>query len=126
MIDLIEARHQNRSKSRRRYFRRTVLNMPENHILDETIEPEEIDQVISSPDPWHMAQALLKSRSRRTERNIDIDAQLEPLRVLPPDSPQLKRELLKMLWSWKLSFDGFTTGIKTHKGRRGVGYSRGK
>lgn len=126
MIDLIEARHGLRSRARKTYFRRTVLNMPENHIIDETIEAEEIDQVIGSADPWHAAQALLKSRSRQTERNIDIDDQLGPLRVLPPDSPQLKRELLKILWSWKLSFDGFTTGIKTHKGRRGVGYSRGK
>lgn len=119
ILDLIESQ-----RSRERSFRRTVLNMPEGEMLDEGIEPEEIDAALAAEDPWTATRTLLKSKSGRVERNVDIDRQLEPLRGLRSNPNLLKRELAKIMWSWKLSFDGLTTGIKTSKGRKGIGYSR--
>lgn len=119
ILDLLE----NRAR-RERAFRRTVLNMPEGEELEEGIEPEEIDAALAAEDPWTATRTLLKSKSGRVERNIDIDNQLEPLKGLRSNPNLLKRELAKIMWSWKLSFDGLTTGIRTSKGRKGVGYSR--
>lgn len=106
-------------------FRRTILNMPEGHAeISEGISPEEIDAVLADPDPWEAARRLLKSKSGVVERNVDIDIQLEPLKGLRNHPRLLARKLAEILWSWKLSFDGLTTGIKTAKGRKGVGYAR--
>jgi hypothetical protein len=88
-----------------------------SEILCEWINADDI-QTISVMTNMQQARAatldLMFNNARSPERRADLRQQVTAAGTVP--------QLVKLLWSMKLSNEGLPTGIKTKQGRKGRAY----
>lgn len=86
--------------------------------MEESIDPEDIAAIQSIRDISAARDAALRlafANARSPERRADLRDQIRQAGTVP--------QLVKLLWSMKLSNDGLKTGSQTVRTRKGVGYS---
>lgn len=84
---------------------------------DESIDPDQIASIQKIRDISSARQAALDlafANARSPERRADLRDQIRNAGTVD--------QLIKILWSMKLSNDGLKTGMGTVKTRKGIGY----